>query len=261
LKIMQTREAFVDWLDRQRWLQDALVDTIEPLPEPGTAPDRVRLVFRTQITGGVSAGDHRRVRELDLSATGISRFELPPGGFASCHCCEGADIPHDSSSAVSLSIDVPLELRLDCAQLQVVEREWDEVVPELFSDREFGATARDAGLPRPEQWLEALALSGLEVVWRYYGGPATPASSVPPEYEGWFLQQTHRIASTLGGVLFLAAKVDTTGFRVHLQRHTEIDDPLWTACARYIGTFRDVEVCCGNTKLSGAAWGAHFSGT
>ena len=258
MRTLETRQAFIDWLEQQDWLQEAFVDSVVPLPQPGALPDKVRLVFRVQTAGGVCAGDHRRMRELVLSATGVSRFELPPDGLASGNCCEGADIPQDSSSAISFSIDVPLELRVDCAQLEVVEREWDEVVPEWLSDREFSAVVPDAPLPRPEHWIQALRLSGLDVAWRYYGGPATPEASVPSDYEGWFLQQKDRVSLTLGGVLFLAAKTDTTGFRVHLQRQTEKNDPVWSACARYLCDFRGVEIHCGNSKLSGPTWAARI---
>jgi hypothetical protein len=152
-----------------------------------------------------------------------------------------------------------MKLRLECTQIDVAEREWEETVPTWFSDREFFAVVRDAALPSPEQWTKVLADVGLHAVWRCYGGPAEDLASVPREYEGWFLQQADGVESTAGGILFLAAKHGEGGFHVTLRRETEKTDPLWSACAKFLGTFPGVVISCGNASLSGSAWLAHLA--
>ena len=126
-------------------------------------------------------------------------------------------------------------------------------------NREFYAIVRNADLPSPECWLEVLSKFGLSVSWRYYGGSAVDPLRVPREYEGWFLQETDRVESTTGGVFFFVAKSENDDFRISLQRHTEEDAPLWSACAQFLGSFPSVEVRCGNAILSGPDWLAHVA--
>lgn len=259
MKTLCERQSFVEWLDEQWFLQDAFIDSVVPLPQPSALPDQVRIAFRIQTAGGISAGEQRNMREIILVATDVSRFELLPHGFVSGNCCQGADIPEDSSAAIAFRIDVPLTLRLDCERLDVVEREWTEVVPEFLSSREFFITVKGAPLPAPEQWVQALKVLGVNVAWRCFGGPAVPVAYVPNQYEGWFLQQTDRIDSTSGGVFFFTSRGNGTGFEIQLQRHDAEDDPVWSRCSQYLGNFKEAEVHCGNAKLSGSAWLARIA--
>ncbi len=257
---LETRTSFTDWLDEQAWLEDAWIDDIAPLPTPGALPETVRLVIRLQTSGSLLAGEKRHVRELTLTASHISRFELPVDGFSAGNCCHDVYVPSESHSAISLVIDVPMELHLDCARLVVVEREWDEIVPEWFSDREFYAIVRDAAFPSAEDWIQALKDRGLLVAWRNYGGLAATAGCLPAGYEGWFLQEAHRVQSTTGGVFFFsAAKGDSKDFRISVQLWTKEDKPLYLACANYLGSFHNLEIHCGNVILSGPAWLAHIA--
>jgi hypothetical protein len=258
---LHTREDFAGWLEEQMGLQDAFLEDLAPLPSEldDVLPDIVRLVFRMQIGGGIVAGEMRRMRELVLRATGVSAFKLAAGGTARGNCCQGAEINEESDAAISFVIDVPSDLRLDCARVEVVEREWDETVPPWFSDREFFATVRDAMLPSPTQWVQILGERGLLVAWRYYDGPPTESAAVPPSYEGWFLQHVERLRSTTGGLVFFMAKQDRRDFRLSVRRDEGEPDSLWRACTEYVATLPNAEIHCGNVVLTGAEWLRHLS--
>ncbi len=259
--IIQTREEFLDWAARQAWLEDAFIDEITPeVSGDQGVPARVRIVLRQQVSGGIVAGEKRRMRQLVLDGRGIERFELTSDGFAAEHCCEGAELDEESDAAVAFTLDVPGEFRFACRVLEVTEREWDELVPEWLSHAEFFARARGATLPDPPRWVSTFADEGIAASWRYFDGPATDAARVSADYSGWFLQHSNRVAETSRGIFFFAAHQDGDDFTVHVRDDAEDGGILWRTCARIIGRFPDVEVHCGNAVLSGREWLEYLDG-
>ena len=80
------------------------------------------------------------------------------------------------------------------------------------------------------------------------------------DYEGWFLQKLDRISSTQYGVFFFGAVQDGENFHVSLRRWAQVDEDIWLACARFVGSFPKVEIHCGNVTLSGPEWLDHIAG-
>jgi hypothetical protein len=261
VNVIDTREKFVEWLDSEACLQDAVIDELLPLPaatgEP--LPDRARLSFRVQISGGLVAGETRRMRQLTVEATDITAYELPIGGFSEGNCCQGAEVRADAPVPIAFTIDVPVDLHVQCERIEVTNREWDEVVPEWFSKTEFSAVIRGATLPSPEDWVAAFAARGLRVAWRYYDGPATDPTGVTTDYEGWFVQHADRVSSSTGGLFFLAARQKGQNHVLSVRDQADDGGALWRTCGTHIGSQLNVEVHCGNVVLSGSAWVAHLN--
>src|SRR5512133_410046 len=253
MTVLEDSEHLAQWLATQWWLQDAYVDEVVPLPSGAemAPPESVRMVFRLQVAGSLVAGEKRRMRQLVLDAAGVSTFTLAPGGFAPGHSCQGANIPPDSKAPLSFVIDVPLDLRLDCARISVSEREWDEKVPAWFNDAEFSALVRDANLPSPADWITIFRNHEQLVVWRYWGGPEVAPHAVPADYAGWFLQDARRLRTTNGGLFFVTAKQQGKDYLLAVRADEDGCDSLWRTCAGYISLLPDVEIHCGNVVLSG----------
>jgi len=249
----------VNWLTSHAWLRDAYVDELVPLPSgtESNPPQHIRIAIRQQIAGSLVAGERRRMRQLILTATAVSVFTLAEDGFVAGNCCQGAEVHDDSDAPLSFGIDVPLDLRLDCAHMDVSEREWDEDVPAWFSDREFSAIVLDSRLPSPTEWVRIFRDKGRLVAWRYWGGPEVDTATVPADYEGWYLQYTDRLQVTNGGLFFFTAKQQHNGFCVSLQVNDADERSLWRACATHVGTFPNAKIHCGNVVLTGTEWLSH----
>lgn len=259
--VIDTRADFVDWLGSQAWLADAFVDELAPCPPPAgqPTPERVRISLRLQVSGGLVAGERRRMRGLTIEAAGVAIYALPDGGFVEGNCCQGAELREDARMPIAFSMDVPAELCVECERIQVTEREWEEVVPAWFSQREFHAVVSGANLPEPADWVAAFADRGHRVAWRYCDGPATDPAQVTADYEGWYVQHADRVSAPRGGLFFCTARQSGPDFLLSVQDHADDDGVLWRACAAYIGTQRQVEVHCGNVVLSERAWREHLS--
>jgi hypothetical protein len=254
---ISTREQFEVWLGENWALEDATVESLTPLPRsgPGQATaEPVCLTISLQVGGSYRAGEHRTIRRLELTARGVVEYRLDPeGGFSPDHCCDGVE-QITAAAPVAFEMDVPGRLRLACHSLEVKVTEHDEVVPPWLSTRELSATVRDRDPPTPREWVEVCSARGLDVVWRYYGGPPVPAAEVPPEYTGWFLQFRDRVGATLEGLFVRHFAPEPNGFVISFENH-ELDEPrLWRAVALFLVHLPGCTIECGNVQMPGSAW-------
>jgi hypothetical protein len=204
--------------------------------------------------------------ELVLDATALSRFALKEPGFRAGYRLDGAAFSLPETAALRMDMNVPGRLVLECRRIDVSERPVDDVVRPRFDSWTFRAKVKDADLPDPKAWVDALRDQGLLVAWRSYGGPAE--TTVPPNYEGWLLQHLDRIPSTDGGLFFNSASQNGRNFELKVEvmpRPTSRSTPapesaeLLRACGAYVGTFADVTVECGNVVFGATEWVAHLS--
>lgn len=257
---IDTAQAFGSWLSENFWLHDAVVDALEPLPDPAgreSTPASVRLLLSMQIGGSYRAGQERRIRQLEIIARGVSQYSLSDGGsFTAGHRSEGAAV-FLSAHPIALKLDVPGVLRLACEVLEVAQTERAELVPPWLSPREFSASAR-GHLPTPAQWTGFFTALGLPVTWRYYAGPSTEASHVPDDYAGWFMQMSERVSATTGGLFIRTAEQRGSAFVVTAENHDEEMADLWVVAGTMLGAFAHARISCGNVELPGDQWTAHL---
>ncbi|MCI0572263.1 MAG: hypothetical protein L0Y66_16025 [Myxococcaceae bacterium] len=254
---MRSAEEFDAWLSEHSYFDDAMVRTFEPAPaEPGAAtPERVTIEFAYQVSGGLRAGDLRRLRRIRLHCDGVTRFELhPPGSVSANHWSEGVELL-ESEGRIRFAIDVPGRLLLECGSAEAEELpDQEEVITPWESDREVFLTIRGAA-PSPET-ISARCLERTEValVWRIYGGEARPQSSVPKDhYDGWFLQMPDRVAHTEGGVT-LRVTPGPHSTRLVLTNWDQENKRLWAAVLATVSTLDVLEAHCGNRELDADAF-------
>lgn len=259
--ILRTAADLQSWLANNEWLQGAIVERLAPPPTspPGSSlPGSVRMSLLLQIGGSVRAGEQRVVRQIELHALGVVQYSLSGGDDIPGHCCEGADMLEDSP-ALAFELDVPGRLQLRCSTIEVHEVERGETVPAWFSERNFDAQMPGSP-PSPAAWCQLFAGYRVVVTWRYYGGPPTEPGNVPSNYTGWFIQTIERVNMTTGG-LFVFSYRDARPGGITL----ELNDPgarvLWVVAGVIVSEIPGVEVRCGNTTLTGAAWRQHLAST
>lgn len=248
---IETREQLSIWLRACYGLEDAVVEAVDPTLAPDVAPNTVAVRLSLQTGGSIRAGEARHMKRYSISALGVRTYTLAEPAIAG-HCCEGAET-FESESPIALALDVPGELRLECAALEVAESDYTEIVPAWYSDREYSVTAR-CGLPSPAEWCDLFARADVPVAWRIYGDKPAPADAVPRDYTGWFLQRSDRIGDTLGG-LFIAHCSDVDGaMRIAFSNAYADAVDLWAGAGALVADLRDAEISCGNVTLGGDAW-------
>jgi len=92
----------------------------------------------------------------------------------------------------------------------------------------------------------------MTVSWRYLGSEALEPFD-PTEYEGWYLQEPGRIASSQTGLFFFVCRVRDGALVVQWQKG-DMSEELWHAAKRVIGQFAPAEVWCGNCRFSSSEW-------
>jgi hypothetical protein len=254
VRTIDARQAFVAWLGENRWLEDAVVESLAPLPgrpASGLAPAVVELRMRIQIGGSRVAGAERLVRALRVTARRVREYSLE-GDLTPGHVSQGAEAL-EGELPVAFELDVPGILRLVCEALHVAHTERVETVPAWLSRREFTCEARGPH-PTPSAWRERFRAQGEDVVWRRYGGPGVEDAAVPGDYGGWFLQSPDRIPSQPGGVFLRSVAGTPLGCRLTLESWDDDARALWIVAGRVVATLQGVTVRCGNVLMSGPEW-------
>lgn len=259
--VINRQEDFNNWASKLSWLQDVVVDHIDPLPNSlNSAPATAKVVLRLQTGGGITAGDRRRMQRIVLTCAGLVRYQLSPGGFSPGNCCQGLDVDDSTTSSISFTLDVPGELQVACRTLAVQVSEYEEHVPLWMSDLEFFVEVPVGDVPTPRYWSDVLEDRGVPVCWRYHGGEAIDERRVPSDYVGWCLQHPRLVSSTTDGLIFLGAAKRRAGFYLAIQDRCEDGGVLFRACGRIAASFPHAIVRCGNAQLSADLWLRHLDG-
>jgi hypothetical protein len=216
-----------------------------------------------QCSGGWEAGGTRVLRVFRVEANGVREWSLETeGSYHPTHYLEGVD-RIKTGEGLRLVLDVPGRLVLVCAEL-MVEPQPDRTEPirPWANGPEFSTVGPGSPRPSPAKWTEWLRGLGLPTVWRRYGGDAEPASHIPANYTGWFLQTPERIAQSPAGLFFYHGGPNEDGdLELHLQGYyDEGSQALWAACGRIIGSMSGSVVRCGNCRLTGEQWLEYLGG-
>jgi hypothetical protein len=149
-------------------------------------------------------------------------------------------------------VDYP-HLELECDEIEVSDARYLDVITKpWFSDRDVYISADQGAIPSPDYWVQSLKGSGLEVGFRYLGGPLIQPENVPyPDYSGYFLQAVNLIPSTQYGVFLMSVKHADGRTKVALQNHNDGNDEIMNAMLRMLSDWTNLEVRSGNVHLQG----------
>jgi hypothetical protein len=200
------------------------------------------------------------MRDIELLADQVMEYSLSgPDEFVPNNCCQRLELMV-VEQGVGFTLDVPGELRIVCARLHVTQHpDREELVEPWLSAREFSATVVSHPLPTPGEWVQWFQAKGLDVVLRYIYGEAREPNQVPAtDYTGWFLQLRSRLDQHPEGLFFAHCTAQPNGFSVHLVNYDEAVPELLVVAGRYMASFPDVTVSCGNTTLSREEWLAYL---
>jgi hypothetical protein len=226
-------------------------------------PPRVSIELGQQIVGGYEAGGLRTLRIVRVEAIGVQRWSLDQPASIELDSClaDGVELLEPEGS-IGLAFDLPGRPTLVCSGVILsphVDR--TDTIKPWASDRMFLAVVPGHPRPRPAEWIERLRGIGLYAVWRRYGSEAEPASDVPEDYAGWFLQTPERINESPGGLCFYDCSLSKDGnLMLQLDAYDVNSHGLWAACGRKIGSMPDSMIHCGNCGLTGEQWLEYLRG-
>jgi hypothetical protein len=261
---IETRAEFEAWLEANFWLEDVLINALEPYPKivSGSCkpPSCVQLVCTLQVGGSIRAGETRWIRDIKITAQGVRSYFIDgEDGFVEGNCCQGIELI-EGEPGLKFTLDVPGILQVACASLEILQHsDREEIVPSWYSSTEFFAYAVLQKLPTPEDWLYHFHKQGWDVVWRYYYSDEQALERVPIDYTGWFLQLQSRLDENPQGLFFKHCQLEGDQFSLSLYNYDPALQGLWVEAGKYIAAFPEVSIACGNTVMNQTEWIAYLA--
>jgi hypothetical protein len=261
---IKTQSEFEAWLDSNFWLQDVLINALEPHPktvsENSEPPKCVKLICALQVGGSYQAGETRWVRNIEIIAQDVRSYFIDwEEGFVVENCCQGIELM-EVEHGLSFTLDVPGTLQIACASLDILQHpDKEETVQPWFSSTDFSAYAVLQRLPTPEDWINHFQKQGWDVVWRYYYSDEQALERVPANYTGWFLQLRSRLDENSQGLFFKHCQLEGEQFSLSLYNYDPVLEGLWVEAGKYIAVFPEVSISCGNTIMNPKEWLAYLA--
>ncbi len=263
---IETQTEFEVWLDSNFWLEDAIINTLELYPKTVSAngseepPSKVRLGCALQVGGSYEAGKTRWMRDIEIIAQGVKHYSIGLAeGFIVGNCCQGIEIIN-VEQGVGFTLDVPGILKLVCTSIDALQYpDREELVEPWHSSNEFFARATLQTYPPPADWVTHFHRRGWDVVWRYHYGDERAIEEVPVDYTGWFLQLRSRLNENPQGLFFQHCQLERETFSLHLVNYDQALQRLWIEAGKYVATFPELSISCGNTTMNQAEWLAHLA--
>lgn len=255
---INTKSELKSWLDANFWLEDLVLETIEPLPvaipqEGNALPKNVKLVGKLHVGGSYKAGEICWVRDIVITAKGVKSYSISSEGFLKEYCCDGIDLVE--ADELGILLDVPGNLKIVCTSFDVSQHsDKQEKVKRWLSTTEFCVHATRSTLPTPADWVSHLNQRGWDAVWRYYCSDEQTLKQVPLDYTGWFLQLRSRLFHNSQGLFFSSCKIENGQLSMSLHNYDSVLRGLWVDAGKYIATFPDVIVLCGNATMDKSEW-------
>jgi hypothetical protein len=100
---------------------------------------------------------------------------------------------------------------------------------------------------------------GWDVVWRYYYSEEQALDRVPVDYTGWFIQLRSRLDENLQGLFFRHCQLEGERFSLSLYNRDPALQGLWIEAGKYVATFPEVSISCGNTTMNQVEWLTHLA--
>lgn len=82
---------------------------------------------------------------------------------------------------------------------------------------------------------------------------------VPIDYTGWFLQVRSRLHENPQGLFFQHCQLEGEKFSLHLVNYDEALQQLWIEAGKYVATFPELSISCGNTTMDQEEWIAYLA--
>ncbi len=92
------------------------------------------------------------------------------------------------------------------------------------------------------------------MVWRYYYSQEQALKRVPSNYTGWFLQLRSRLEKNPQGLFFQHCQLNGKKVSLHLRNCDSVSHQLWIEAGKYVATFQDISISCGNTTMNKTEW-------
>jgi hypothetical protein len=261
---IETQAEFEAWLEANFWLEDVLINALEPHPktvsENCEPPSYVQLVCALQVEGSLRAGEARSIRDIEITAQGVRSYFIDwEDGFVAGNCCQGIELIEGEPGLV-FTLDVPGTLQVACASLEILQHpDREEIVQPWYSSTHFSAYAVLQRLPTPEDWLSHFHKQGWDVVWRYHYSGEQVLERVPVDYTGWFLQLRSRLDENPQGLFFKHCQLEGDQFSLNLYNYDPALQGLWVEAGKYVAAFPKVTIWCGNTIMNQTQWIAHLA--
>ena len=262
---INNKAEFGVWLDSNFWLEDAIINTLKPHPRLTTEndnkyPNQVKLIFTLQVEGSLQAGEKRWVRDIEIIARDLQNYSISfENGFIEGYCCQGIELI-EVKEGIGFTLNVPGILKVICNQIEVSQSsDREEIVKPWFNPNEFFAYAILGRLPTPEDWLNQLREKNLDVVWRYYYSEEIASARIPKDYTGWFIQLRSRLDENPQGLFFQHCQLTGEKLSLHLRNCDNVSHRLWIEAGKYVATFPEVTISCGNTTMSKTKWLAYLA--
>jgi hypothetical protein len=245
------------WLEDNHWLEEATLETVDPLPSRERCTS-VSLDLAMQIAGGYDAGELRVVGYYRIRCREIVECSVPDIGVHRGSIIDGIQTIDSPHGAFALAIAEPISIRIVCREVIIEQEEIEDVVPEWFSPSDFHARVRDARLPSPRDWIAWFRSQGADVCWRYLHGEEKDATQVPIDYIGWFLQYRSLISRSPGGLFIRDCRETRDGFNLSVEVTDAAAHPLLVAAGRYLLLNPSLSVRSGNVTLDRDRWREHL---
>jgi hypothetical protein len=262
---IETQTEFEAWLESNFWLHDVLINALEPYPRTtsengGELPSQVKLVGTLQVGGSYRAGETRWMRDIEIVVQGIKSYCIDwEEGFIAGNCCQGIELI-EVEQGLGFTLDVPGILQVVCTSIEALQYpDREELVEPWFSSDDFFANAILQTVPTPEDWMNHFHKQGWDVVWRYYYSDEQALDRVPVDYTGWFVQLRSRLDENPQGLFFRHCQLEGERFSLSLRNYDPALQGLWIEAGKYVATFPEVSISCGNTTMNQVEWLAHLA--
>lgn len=256
---IETQPEFEAWLDSNVWLQDVLINALEPHPKKASEncepPSCVKIICALQVGGSYRAGEICWIRDIEITAQDVGSYFIDcEEGFVAGNCCQGIELI-EVKQGLAFTLDVPGALQVACASLEILQHpDREEIVQPWFSLNDFSAYATLRSLPTPKDWMNHFHEQGWDVVWRYYYSGEQALERVPADYTGWFLQLRSRLNEKPQGLFFKHSQLEGEIFSLYLCNYDPALQGVWIEAGKYVATFPEVSIRCGNTMMNRAEW-------
>lgn len=128
-----------------------------------------------------------------------------------------------------------------------------------YLSNKFSVLISGGDLPTPEEWIEMFAKNKINVAWRQYAQDVSSVDSVPSQdYQGWYLQEMHRICKTAEGLNFKEVMIFSDCFRLSFEKK-QFNKKAWICLMKILVRYNKVFIQSGEKFFPPKAWDEMYS--
>src|SRR5690606_15612843 len=155
-------------------------------------------------------------------------------------------------NGICLDFSTPATIRLVAVSLIIEEQELIKTTFKPWtSETEMYLTANLSKIPRPEFWKEKLSKYGHDILFRYYAGDERQPEQVPyPDYQGYYIQLSHKISSTQEGIFLKHLKVENGRLSLSFENKDEELINVWDDVKAILSDFPKAKMKGGSCEFT-----------